>query len=145
MVIKLKIDKIVIRKRIKEKFKTIENFSKHLDIPRTTINFILKNGVGSSNYDMVTRILNALDIYDSEESPITLDSRSIKLINMFSSLDDLGKHTVESVAETEFRRVNKPALSAAYGGISSAKPLSVDEKLILDLIQSIKEKDNAND
>lgn len=143
--IELKIDKTVIRKRIKEKFKTIENFSKHMHIPRTTINFILKNGIGSSNYDMVNRILGALDIYNNEESPITLDTRSIKLINIFSSLDDLGKHAVESVAETEFRRVNKPALIAAYNDISSSKPLSDDEKLIFELIQSIKEKGNAND
>lgn len=145
MVIELKIDKILIRNRIKEKFKTIENFSKYMDIPRTTINFILKNGISSSNYEMVNRILKALDIYSNEEAPVILDSRSIKLINIFSSLDDLGKHTVESVAETEYRRINKPALSAAYGGISSSKPLSDDEKHIFELIQNIKEKDSAND
>ena len=149
MVIELKIDKTVIRKRIKEKFKTIENFSKYVDIPRTTINFILKNGIGSSNYDMVNRILKALDIYTSEESSFTLDKRSIKLINMFALLDDMGKHTVESVAETEYRRINNPhssdALIAAYGSISSTKPLSDDEKLIFELIQNIREKHSTND
>lgn len=141
----MKIDKTVIRKRIKEKFKTIENFSKYMDIPRTTINFILKNGVGASNYDMVNRILTALDIYTGDNCPLILDNRSIKLINIFSSLDDLGKHTVESVAETELRRINRPALNAAYGDLSSSKPLSDDEKHIFDLIQNIKEKGNAND
>lgn len=147
--IELKIDKDVIRKRIKEKFKTIENFSKHMDIPRTTINFILKNGVGSSNYDMVNRILKALDIYPNEEAPVTLDNRSIKLINMFNLLDDMGKHTVESVTETEYRRINdirsSDALIAAYGNISSADPMSDDEKLIFKLIQNIKEKDTKNE
>ena len=145
----MKIDKDVIRKRIKEKFKTIENFSKHMDIPRTTINFILKNGVGSSNYDMVNRILKALDIYPNEEAPVTLDNRSIKLINMFNLLDDMGKHTVESVTETEYRRINdirsSDALIAAYGNISSADPMSDDEKLIFKLIQNIKEKDTKNE
>lgn len=145
----MKIDKDIIRKRIKEKYKTIENFSRHMDIPRTTINFILKNGVGSSNYDMVNRILKALDIYPSENSSITLDNRSIKLINMFSLLDDMGKHTVESVTETEYRRINNlrssDVLTAAYGSISSSKPMSDDEKHIFSLIQNIKEKNSDNE
>ena len=147
--IELKIDKDVIKKRIKEKFKTIENFSKYMNIPRTTINFILKNGIGSSNYDMVNRILKALDIYTCEEDSVTLDDRSIKLINKFALLDDMGKHTVESVTETEYRRITTiqpaDALIAAYGSISSAKPMSNDEKLVLELIQNIKEKNSENE
>lgn len=147
--IELKIDRKLLRTRIKEKFKTIENFSKHMEIPRTTINFILKNGVGSSNYDMVNKILKALDIYNCEEAPVTLDGRSIKLINKFSLLDDMGKHTVESVTETEYRRIMaiqpEDALIAAYGSISSAKPMSNDEKLVLKLIQNIKEKNSENE
>ncbi len=145
----MKIDRKLLRTRIKEKFKTIENFSKHMEIPRTTINFILKNGVGSSNYDMVNKILKALDIYNCEEAPVTLDGRSIKLINKFSLLDDMGKHTVESVTETEYRRIMaiqpEDALIAAYGSISSAKPMSNDEKLVLKLIQNIKEKNSENE
>ena len=61
-VILLDLFKDLIRKRIKEKFNTIENFSKHMNIPRTTVNFILKNGVSLSNYGMVSKILKELDI-----------------------------------------------------------------------------------
>lgn len=46
----LELYKYLIRRRIKEKFNTIENFSIYTNIPRTTINFILKNGVSLSNY-----------------------------------------------------------------------------------------------
>ena len=93
--------KDLIRKRIKEKFKTIENFSKHTSIPRTTINFILKNGVSLSNYGMVNTILKELDIHYVNEHPVVFDDELLIFIKIYSSLDDIGKHTVTCVAETE--------------------------------------------
>lgn len=131
-----------IRKRIKEKFRTIENFSKHVQIPRTTINFILKNGVGSSNYGMVNKILKELDIYPVDEHPIVMDNQLLDFMKMYSSLDDIGKHAVVSVAETEYRRMHahslEDAVIAAYAGITASKPLTNDEKIILDLVEKIK-------
>lgn len=145
-VIKLDIYIDLIRKRIKEKFGTIENFSKHIDIPRTTINFILKKGISSSNYGMVNKILKELDIYPVDSLPIVIDDKLLAFIKIYNALDDIGKHTVTSVAETEYRRVHSDSLEnaiiAAYGSISSSKPLTNDEKLILDLIERIKIRDN---
>ncbi len=133
--------KELIRKRIKEKFKTIENFSKCVDIPRTTINFILKNGVSSSNYGMVSKILKKLDIYTADDFPISVDSELLNLLKIYSALDDVGKHTVSSVAQTEYRRVCpesfKDALVAAYGSISKGSPFSDEEKDVLDLVERI--------
>ena len=138
--------KDLIRKRIKEKFGTIENFSKHIDIPRTTINFILKKGIFSSNYGMVKRILNELEIYHIGELPIVIDDKLIDFIKIYNSLDDIGKHTVKSVAETEYRRIHPEALEdaiiAAYGSITASNPLTNDEKLIMELVERIKSKDN---
>ncbi len=132
----------LIRKRIKEKFGTIENFSRHIDIPRTTINFILKKGISSSNYGMVSKILKQLDIYSIDDLPVVIDDKLLSTIKIYNSLDDIGKHTVASVAETEYLRVRsfslKDAIIAAYGSISSSKPLTDDEKLILDLVERIK-------
>lgn len=134
--------KDLIRKRIKEKFGTIENFSKHIDIPRTTINFILKKGISSSNYGMVNRILKELEIYPVDGLPIAIDDKLLSFIKVYNSLDDIGRHTVASVAETEYRRMHSGAMAdtiiAAYGGISSSIPLTSDEKLILDLVERIK-------
>ena len=141
-VIKLDSYKELIRKRIKEKFVTIESFSTSIGIPRTTINFILKNGISSSNYGMVNKILKELDIYSFDNIPIVIDDNLLKFIRMYNSLDDIGKHAVVSVAETEYRRVNfdsfEDAFIAAYGGISSSKPLTNDEKLIFELVEKIK-------
>ena len=90
--------KELIRKRIKEKFGTIENFSKHVNIPRTTINFILKNGVNSSNFGMVSKILKELDIYTKDDVPVVIDGQLKDFIKLYNSLDNMGKHAVNSVA-----------------------------------------------
>ncbi|MBQ4631586.1 MAG: hypothetical protein IJB70_11450 [Clostridia bacterium] len=138
--------KDLIRKRIKEKFKTIENFSKHTNIPRTTINFILKNGVSVSNYGMVKKILKELDIHAFNEHPIVMDDELLDFIKIYNSLDNLGKHAVMSVAQTEYRRLHpdflEEAIIAAYGGMTSAAPLTDEEKTIMDLIDRIKKDDN---
>ena len=134
--------KNLIRKRIKEKFGTIENFSKHINIPRTTINFILKNGVFASNFGMVSKILKELDIYTADDAPVVIDGQLKDFIKLYNFLDDMGKHTVKSVAQTEYRRINsgnlQDAVIAAYSGITSGKPLTEEEKTILDLVEKIK-------
>ena len=146
-VILLELYKDVIRRRIKEKFNTIENFSKHMNIPRTTVNFILKNGVSSSNYGMVSTILKELDIHPVNEYPVVIDEKLLDLIKIYSSLDDIGKHAVTSVAETEYRRLHpeflEEAIIAAYGSITSGKPLTDEEKTIMDLIDKIKKDNNG--
>ena len=138
--------KDLIRRRIKEKFHTIENFSKHTNIPRTTINFILKNGVSSSNYGMVSTILKELDIYSVNEHPVVMDDELLKFIKIYSSLDSVGKHTVRAVAKTEYRRLHPESLGdaiiAAYGSMTSGKPLTDEEKTIMDLIDKIKKDNN---
>ena len=130
----------IIKKRIKEKFKTIENFSKHMNIPRTTLNFILKNGVGVSGFDMVNRILSELDIPIASAIDPNTDERSLDLLKTFDSLDEAGKHTLETIASTELERIYNPHSSAsiaAYGGTLNSS-VSDEEKEILELVRKIK-------
>lgn len=145
-VILLDLYKDLIRKRIKEKFNTIENFSKHTNIPRTTVNFILKNGVSLSNYGMVSTILKELDIHPINEQPVVIDEKLLDFIKIYSSLDDIGKHAVTAVAETEYRRLHpeflEEAIIAAYGSITSGKPLTEEEKAIMDIVDKIKKDNN---
>lgn len=145
-VILLELYKDLIRRRIKEKFNTIENFSKYTNIPRTTINFILKNGVSLSNYGMVSTILKELDIHSINEQPVVIDEKLLDFIKIYSSLDDIGRHAVTSVAETEYRRLHpeflEEAIIAAYGSITSGKPLTEEEKAIMDIVDKIKKDNN---
>lgn len=139
--------KDLIRKRIREKFNTIENFSKHTNIPRTTINFILKNGISLSNYGMVSKILKELDIQPINEHPVVINDELLDLIKIYSLLDDIGKHTVNSVAKTEYRRLHpeflEEAIIAAYGSITSSKTLTEEEKVIMDIVDRIKKNNNG--
>jgi len=145
-VILLDLYKDLIRKRIKEKFNTIENFSQYTHIPRTTINFILKNGVSLSNYGMVCKILKELDIHSVNDHPVVIDDELLDFIKIYSSLDNLGKHTVSAVAETEYRRIHpeflEEAIIAAYGSITSGKCLTKEEKAIMDIVERIKRDNN---
>lgn len=137
--------KELIRKRIKEKFKTIESFAQYIGIPRTTVNFILKNGVGASNYNMVMKIFDTLDISHANNIPVVNDKQLNDLIEKYTALDDWGKHTVCSVAETEYRRITSSQAAptiAAYGSLTSDTPLTDEEKLILTLAKKIKDKTN---
>ena len=138
--------KDLIRRRIKEKFNTIENFSKHTNIPRTTINFILKNGVSVSNYGMVSTILKELDIHSVNEHPVVIDEELLEFIKIYSLLDDIGKHTVTSVAQTEYRRLHpefiEEAIIAAYGSLTSGKSLTEEEKQIMNIVDKIKKDNN---
>lgn len=138
----MKNDKAIIRKRIKEKFKTIERFSIHTGIPRTTINFILKKGVNASNYEMVTKIFDELDIVPVDDLLCVFSDSEKELLKTFQSLDSIGKYIVSSVAQNELNRLDNALetepLIAAYGSLSSSSP-SQNEKHILDLAKEIKE------
>ena len=51
-----------------------------------------------------------------------------------------------SVAETEYRRLHpeflEEAIIAAYGSITSCKPLTEEEKAIMDIVDKIKKDNN---
>lgn len=135
----------LIRKQIKLKYGTIDNFAKAVEVPRTTINFVLKNGIDASNYGMINKIFKALNISHISDIPIVLDSSLLEIINNYNQLDEMGKHTIKIVSETELHRVNSKSVLAAYGSLSSEKPFSDDEKFIMELVDKLKETKNNND
>lgn len=94
---------------------------------------------------MVNTILKELDIHPVNEHPVVIDEKLLDFIKIYSSLDDIGRHAVTAVAETEYRRLHpeflEEAIIAAYGSITSGKPLTEEEKAIMDIVDKIK-KDN---
>lgn len=95
---------------------------------------------------MVSTILKELDIHSVNEQPIVIDEKLLDFIKIYSLLDDIGKHTVTSVAETEYRRLHpeflEEAIIAAYGSITSGKALTEEEKTILNIVDRIKRDKN---
>lgn len=137
--------KKVIRNRIKEKYGTIARFSYEMGIPRQTINYILKTGVDTSAYTTVRKILNALDISDSGNIPVIYDEKARKLLEKYSALDEFGKHTVSSVAETEWKRIHPetpPDIIAAFDSINYSTDSDKDKIMIMELIKKAKERLN---
>lgn len=137
----------LIRRKIKEKYKTIDNFAKEIAIPRTTVNFILRNGIGSSNFSTIVRFLNALDLSVADDRIVDISPRALGLLKSFSDLDELGKHTIETVTVAELLRVSAAAEPnadiAAYGSLS-CNDADADEKSVLSLIHKIKENNKNN-
>ena len=131
--------KDIIRKQIKTKYKTIDNFAKAINVPRTSINYVLKNGIESSNYAMIDKIFKALNIFHISDIPIVLESSLLELIDGYYQLDDMGKHTVDVVLKTDLQRVQSNSTIAAYNNISDSKQFTHDKKLIMELIEKIKE------
>lgn len=131
--------KDLIRQQIKKKYSTIDKFATAIGVPRTSINFVLKNGVDASNYGMINKIFKALNISHVSDIPLVLEPSLLELINNYNQLDDIGKHTVKAVASAELQRVSSRSVVAAYGSLSSGKPFSDDEKLIMEMVQKLKE------
>lgn len=135
----------LIRKEIKTKYGTIDKFANAINIPRTTINFVLKNGIDASNYGMINKIFKALNISHISDIPIVLEPSLLELINNYNQLDDIGKHTVKTVAKAELDRLVSKPIIAAFGSVNSSKVLSEDEKLIMQLVEKLKENKKDND
>ena len=130
----------LIRMQIKIRYGSIDKFAKAIDVPRTTINSVLKNGIYTSNYGLINKIFNALNISHISNIPIVLDPLLLNLINKYNHLDDYGKHTVRAVAETEFRRITKDPIVLGFGGLTDAKPFTKEEIIIRELVEKIREK-----
>lgn len=129
-----------IRKRIKEKYKTIDNFSKATGIPRTTVNFILKNGVGVSSYGVIGKILESLEIVIIDGMPFAADRNGKNLLKAYYLADEKGKADINSFVKEKFKRLSsyedRPVI-AAYGDISDNNYKISAE--IMELVEKVRE------
>lgn len=135
----------IIRREIKTKYGTIEKFANAINIPRTTINSVLKKGIEASNYGMINKIFKALNISHITDIPVVLEPSLLEVVSIYNQLDDIGKHTVKTVAKAELDRLNTKPTIAAFGSVDSGKILSEDEKLIMQLVEKLKEHKKDND
>lgn len=135
MVIENELKSLIIKKS-----KSIRQFSYEVDIPATTIQSILNNGIENAGVKKMTKICNYLgldidalaDGYIKEKtiSDIPMTVSEINHIKKFRSLDDYGKDMVDTVLNKEYERINKnnkefiqfeqPILLPYYGHIASA-------------------------
>ena len=125
-----------LKSLIINKSKSIRQFSSEVDIPATTIQSILNNGVENAGVKKMTKICNYLgldidalaDGYIKEKtvSDIPMTVSEINHIKKYRSLSDYDKETVNGLVNrlankpSEFVQIMPPIMVPFYGHIASA-------------------------
>ena len=95
----------IVRTEIARQYKSVRQFAFAVNIPLSTINSALHNGVGGSSFDTVVQICRALGIKAlSEDASFYLTEETQRLFNQYSRLDEYGRHTINAVMQVEYER-----------------------------------------
>lgn len=95
----------LVRDKITRQYRSVRQFAFAVDIPLSTINSALHNGVGGSSFDTVMRICKILGIKAmSDDAALYLTDDTEKLLTQYAKLDDYGRHTISSVMQVEYDR-----------------------------------------
>ena len=95
----------VVRDEISRQYRSVRQFAFAVDIPLSTINSALHNGVGGSSFDTVMRICKILGIKArSDDAALYLTDDTERLLTQYAKLDDYGRHTISSVMQVEYDR-----------------------------------------
>ena len=95
----------IVRTEIARQYKSVRQFAFAVNIPLSTINSALHNGIGGSSFDTVVQICQALGIKAlSEDASFYLTEETQKLVNQYAQLDDYGRHTINTVMQVEYDR-----------------------------------------
>ena len=96
-----------INTKIDEKYGSVARFSRTVNVPYSTLNCILKNGLSNSKFSMVLDICRRLrvDIFDIEKYGIK--AADIPIISKISSLDERGIGVISGIIEEEYKRCIK--------------------------------------
>lgn len=95
----------IVRTEIARQYKSVRQFAFAVNIPLSTINSALHNGIGGSSFDTVVQICTALGIKAlSADASFYLTEDTQKLLNQYAQLDDYGRHTINAVMQVEYDR-----------------------------------------
>jgi len=95
----------LVRAEIARQYKSVRQFAFAVNVPLSTINSALHNGIGGSSYDTVVHICKTLGIHSvSEENAHYLTEDALRLLEQYSQLDNYGRHTISSVMQVEYER-----------------------------------------
>lgn len=110
----------IVRAEIARQYKSVRQFAFAVDIPLSTINSALHNGIGGSSFDTVVLICKTLGIKAiSDDAAFYLTEDTQDLLTRYAQLDSYGRHTVSTVLQVEADRCKDSLFTgkaAAYGG-----------------------------
>lgn len=122
----------IVRAEIARQYKSVRQFSFAVNIPLSTINSALHNGIGGSSYDTVMQICRTLGIKAiSDDAAFYLTDDTERLLSQYAQLDDYGRHTVSTVLQVEYDRCTELSAAAddnTFGSGLSSVNLSAPEQ-----------------
>ncbi|WP_024622202.1 hypothetical protein [Metaclostridioides mangenotii] len=146
-----------LKKIIIERYGSIRNFSKVVDIPPTTLIGALDRGIGGMAIDRVIKICDTLNIDIKTFDPVenidlikTFDINEIKLLKSFKQLNDSGKEKVidniQDLIQIDKYIINNSEINEAKdkcGKQDKVKKLNLKEELAkLDPIETVAAHDD---
>lgn len=107
-----------LKQLILDRYKSIRSFTKEINIPYSTVDTMLKRGIGGTSITTVLKICNALNIdadalIDNElqekQNSINISMKSSEqdILKKYNTLDEHGKDLVTTILEKEYTRVIK--------------------------------------
>ncbi|MBE6990672.1 MAG: helix-turn-helix transcriptional regulator [Ruminococcaceae bacterium] len=123
----------IVRAEIARQYKSVRQFAFAVNIPLSTINSALHNGIGGSSYDTVVQICKALGIKPvSDDAAHYLTEDALHLLEQYAQLDNYGRHTISSVMQVEYDRCTelsrpraKRAAAVPSVNVSTSEPEAV--------------------
>lgn len=95
----------LIRQEIYRQYRSVRQFALQAGIPLSTVVTALNNDLKGSSYEIVVAMCKVLDIQAvTSDLSVFLDRSRRELLEGYSRLDDLGRHTVEAVLYVELLR-----------------------------------------
>ena len=138
----------IVRTEIARQYKSVRQFAFAVNIPLSTINSALHNGIGGSSFDTVVQICKVLGIKAlSDDSAFYLTDDTQELLTQYAQLDSYGRHTVATVLKVEAQRCKEATESfsgqtAAFVGSFTSVNLPAESAAeAADALRSLKNKE----
>ena len=95
----------IVHQEIVRQYKSVRQFAFAVGIPLSTVNSALHNGVGGSSFDTVVKMCRVLGIKAlSDDAAFYLTEDTEELLTRYAGLDEMGRHTVNSIVRVEYER-----------------------------------------
>ena len=118
----------IVKTEISRQYKSVRQFAFAVNIPLSTINSALHNGIGGSSFDTVVQICQTLGIKAiSSDASFYLTEDTQQLLDQYAQLDDYDRCSTQGARSTsgsDYELRPSVNVSSDLGG-SSVEPLQV--------------------
>lgn len=107
-----------VKQLILSKYKSIRAFTQEINIPYSTIDTVLKRGIGGTSVTTVLKVCNSLGI-DADAltdnkikeknnfKSLSISPHEQNIIKKYNSLDNYGKDLINTILDKEYIRVSE--------------------------------------